>query len=303
MENQEETESPKKRGHIDLVALFQAEANDLLNSVKRGRLMHATKNIRDSGAPFEKTFRDIWATRLPSITSILHGYLFDLQSNCTPQIDAILIDAGEDYRFMSSPDGANYLPYTCAIAVFELKTSAVKAHKHLDQLAAISSSIAGMRNASCQPHSSGPIYHPPLSVMIFAESRGAKWSDLKGWYERNQGKTPSLVLFLDRGMIIANRSHLEASYAERNSKLTFYEATGHGVPFVFAPQEDSQKTIQGRAFLWLYFALLARINFHRGNNSHILGFTNDAASAYEIFSRGAVSTADDWPVNVEERSL
>jgi hypothetical protein len=43
----------KAPGKIDILKLFETEAATLAFAVKHGRLLHATLNIRDSGAPLE----------------------------------------------------------------------------------------------------------------------------------------------------------------------------------------------------------------------------------------------------------
>src|SRR5258708_6367152 len=118
-----EGEETKKPGHIDLVRLFEAEARDLAASVERGRLLHGTKNIKDSGAPLEARLRNLLASKMPAQFRVVQGYLFDVDSNCTPQIDAMIVDARDCHELMVSGEGAVYLPFTSALVAFEIKNA------------------------------------------------------------------------------------------------------------------------------------------------------------------------------------
>jgi hypothetical protein len=85
---------PKMTGRIDMEGLFEAVAQRLLVSIAEGRILWETRNIRDSGAPFEAQFRDFLGARLPATFSVTSGYLFDPKSNCTPQIDCLCRSVG-----------------------------------------------------------------------------------------------------------------------------------------------------------------------------------------------------------------
>ena len=69
-----ESEKKKEPGEIDFVRLFEAEVIELLAAVKRGKVLHKTKNIRESGAPFEAGFRELLRSKLPSTYRVLTGY-------------------------------------------------------------------------------------------------------------------------------------------------------------------------------------------------------------------------------------
>lgn len=118
-------------GTIDLPGLFEAVAQGLALSVKQGRLLHKTKNIRDAGAPFELEFRTFLTGRLAAPFRVTTGYLFDPASACTPQIDAIVVDERGAHEMMRTPEGASYVPYPCGRVLFEIKNTVkgLTAHK------------------------------------------------------------------------------------------------------------------------------------------------------------------------------
>lgn len=172
-------DEPKKPGHIDIVRLFAAEALELFTSVEQGRLLHGTRNIRDSGAPLEARLREFLAARIPSQFRVMQGYLFDVDSNCTPQIDAMLLSAQDCHALMMSQEGVAYLPFTSALAVIEIKNSVRAVKKQLDQLAALQLSIEGMKAALRSRRTGGATLPELITVMFFADSVGSKLSDFK----------------------------------------------------------------------------------------------------------------------------
>lgn len=156
----------KKSGVIDLPSLFLAIARELAVAAERGRILHRTHNIRDSGAPLEALFRHAIGSRLPSPYRVLHGYLFDADSVCTPQIDALVIDGSDSHEIMTSSEGASYVPYTSAHAIIELKTSAKNIAGHLDQLMTTITALHAMSErhvAAGRLLQQGPVYEAPTA--------------------------------------------------------------------------------------------------------------------------------------------
>lgn len=96
-----ESGNAPKLGEINIVGLFEAEAAALLQAADRGLILHKTHNTRDSGALLESTFRQIVGSRLPPQAQMAHGYLYDLESTCTSQIDAMLLSAADNYPMMA----------------------------------------------------------------------------------------------------------------------------------------------------------------------------------------------------------
>jgi hypothetical protein len=119
---------------IDIPREFNNLADDLGRAVDRGRILHETKNIRDSGVPFEHLFRKIIGSRLPEPYRMRTGFLFDGQSNVTPQIDAVIVDTTTSHEIFTSEEGAGYLPYASASVVFEIKNSLLDPAKSIEQI-------------------------------------------------------------------------------------------------------------------------------------------------------------------------
>ena len=208
----------RQPGTIDLPRLFETEAQDLLLKTRKGAVVHQTKNIRDSGGDFEDGVRNFLAKRLPSSFVVSSGYLFDPRSNCTPQIDIMVVDGQEAHELMRTSDSA-YIPYPAAQIVVEAKNTSTGLCRHLDQIRAIAKSIEQMRieTHSIQPLG-GPIQFEPLSVLLIGNSEASKPGDFQQYYDR--ATRPDVTLLLDRGIVIARIGILEVIMDEANLSLS-----------------------------------------------------------------------------------
>lgn len=245
-------------GYINLVGLFQAEAASLFHAVQRGGLIHKTKNIKDSGALLETRFREIINRRLPPEATLAHGYLFDLDSKCTPQIDAMLLSANDNYSMMDGEGGAVYAPFTCCKAYVEVKSSIGNAAKQLKQTVRIANRIDEMRK-SLQAHNPASFqFEQVASVLLFVKSDGAKPTDFITWYAKSRHR-PTLIVFLDKARVIAQRPFMRRFFETNvQETLTVEESLSNGDPWLFQPACNTESEARGRVLLWLYYFLLHR---------------------------------------------
>jgi hypothetical protein len=293
--------SPSKSGTIDLPALFEAAAQRLLLSVRQGRLLHKTKNIRDAGLPLEVEFRSFLGSRLPAPFTVSSGYLFDPRSVCTPQIDAIVVDGTESHELMRSDDGAAYVPYPSGRTLFEIKNSTRGLGAHVAQVKIVGAAIDKMRAdaATLRGNSGAPFVERPLSVLVVGDSEGAKLSQFKKIYT-SRLIDPALTILLDRGVIIGRRGAMEEFfvYSERDGvnvpfALDFLSFRSSGEWAIWEPEVKDNKS--GRALLWLYFSIVAQLNWAvRGNQGTIRDFTNQVARDFPMILKTTLSAATKW---------
>ena len=294
---------PTKTGRIDMEGLFEAVAQRLLVSIAEGRILWETKNIRDSGAPFETQFRAFLRARLPAPFSVTSGYLFDPKSNCTPQIDAMILDDRESHELMRSDDGAAYVPFPSGRTLIEIKNSARGIAGHLTQVRAIASAVDEMKaRGHALGETSGGVYiERALSVLIIGDSKTAKLADFQKAYAMS-GVDPAYTLLLDRGLIIARRTD------DPNGLVTFPDDTdetgtpilnfyvyksGYGPWALWRPEGTTNRP--GRTLLWLYFAIVAQLNLAtRGNLGAILGFTSQVVRDYPMVLQSDLKAATHW---------
>ena len=289
-----------KAGRIDLPGLFEAAAQRLLLSVRQGRLLHKTKNIRDAGTPFEAEFRSFLGNRLPEPFTVTSGYLFDPRSTCTPQIDAIIVDGRESHELMRSDEGAAYVPYPSGRTFFEIKNSSRDLARHVAQVKAVGSAIGKMRSDADKLRvSGGPHAERPLSVLVIGDSAGAKISQFKKLYTDDL-QDPGLTLLLDRGLIIGRAGTLEDIFvfngrdgANKPFALDFLSYRNAGEWGFWQPESPGERS--GRALLWLYFAIMAQLNWAaRGNQGSIRDFTNQVSRDFPMVLKSPLKSTAKW---------
>ena len=250
-----------KLGEINIVGLFEAEATLLLQAEKRGQFLHKTHNIRDSGALLESTFRQIIGSRLPPQAQMAHGYLYDLDSICTPQIDAMVLSAADNYPMMAAEGGAIYAPFTCCRAYVEIKSSTRDVANQLDQAAKISTRIAEMAATLGALREGTAIPEQVGSVLLYANSRGAKAKPFATWFGENS-KEPTLVVFLDKAVVISRRPilnsffHLDDGKNGCAERLNLEDPFGESEAWLYKPKATTAPEARGMVLLWLYYWLL-----------------------------------------------
>lgn len=255
-------ENAPKPGELNIVGLFEAEAAALLQAAERGRILHKTRNIRDSGTLLESTFRQIIGSRLPPQAQMAHGYLYDLESTCTPQVDAMILSAADNYPMMSAEGGAIYAPFTSCRAYVEIKSSVGDALKCLRQTAKISNRIAEMGKPFSDFGGTPSRPEQVGSILLFANSEGAKAAPFIDWFEKGH-RYPALVVFLDKAVVISRRpvyKSLLTWFPEEGGDIK--ETLDLGDPFngdeawLYRPSAQDPTEAKGMALLWLYYYLL-----------------------------------------------
>nr|WP_315494196.1 DUF6602 domain-containing protein [uncultured Rhodoferax sp.] len=256
----EEAKVPKL-GEINIVGLFEAEAEALMQAVNRGLILHKTHNIRDSGSLLESTFRQIIGSRLPPQAQMAHGYLYDLESTCTPQIDAMVLSAADNYPMMAADGGAIYAPFTSCRAYLEVKSSCNDVENQLSQAAKISTRISEM-SAELRERSGGTAMPERVgSVLLYANSSDVKAAPFSKWFSTHSNE-PTLVVFLDRAVVISRRPLFNALLEFSDENSMHEETLDLAHPFVgdeawlYKPKANNLQEARGRVLLWLYYWLL-----------------------------------------------
>ena len=282
------------------LCVYLKRKQQLINSAKRGAILHATRNIRESGGHIEHELRHLLSRLLPKQFSVLQGYFFDTESNCTPQIDAMIVNSAESHELMRSMEGSSYVPITSALAVFEVKNSAYSVQQNFDQIAKRIASITEMRDSVLKAVLSAPgkassprLNIPPLlSVMLVATSENCKLTDVQQWYSSNHVQ-PTYAVFLDKGILITRRSALHNHFDNLGTQLGNDDHEYPGDIYLCAPA-TRDKFARGRLWLWIYFSLIDYLHKSDGKNPGILAFTKRAVDRYKLTTVISLADAADW---------
>ncbi len=228
----------------------------MFHAVEQGRILHKTKNIKDSGYLLESRFREIIGSRLPQHIQLAHGYLFDINSKCTPQIDAMLLRTADNHPMMLTDGNAVYAPFTSCKVHIEVKSSIDNFKDQLKQINNISEAITDMQISLKQNQPDICNNDKIISVLFFVKSENVNIKNLITAYTQSPRK-PTLLIFLDKAKIIAQRSPL-SQFMEENEDHTinFEEALAGSDPWIYRAQSNNVIEARGQILIWLYYFLL-----------------------------------------------
>src|SRR5471032_25328 len=246
---------------LPLVKMFCDHASNLVAAAESGADAHGTGNIAESGGPFEKRFLKLFADALSPSVRATSGYFMDKDWTLSKQADFMLCDNSEWLHLPPSPDLAqNYVPLTSLHVFGQLKNSATKALISY-ALKQVSENLAQAKTMSvlhAEDRLHAEVRGPALSVVVFA--RGGNPSHVDAALQAMTGPKPTYILLIEKGIIFAgphphiNESYLPFDAYRHNGKLTQCRVAG------------KSSEASGRALLWIFFAILWKINLDHGNN-------------------------------------
>lgn len=233
----------KKPGKLNLLNVFEAASQRLLTAVDEGRILHGTLNIAGSGSPFEEAFRSFLEGRIPAPFIVDHGYLFDPESICTPQIDVIVSNSEAKSCMFKGQDGANYIPFNASCVIGEIKSSSRGITDHITQLSNRIASVSKMSGRSQIRHKE------PLSFLLIGDAKKTDYKKIKAALAKSGMREPRYIILLNSAEIIAaGSSHFETDelhYAERGDTM-----------FIWAPDPSIKAHRNGHTLQWLFHAII-----------------------------------------------
>lgn len=234
-------------GVLNLTGVFEALAARLLVAVDEGRILHATKNILDSGAPLEQEFRAFLSSRLPAPFRVRHGYIYDVESRCSPQIDVIITDAEQEIAMFGTGEDAQYVPFTATYVIGEIKGSATAIDSHLIQLGTRIDAFWGMNSRLRQEHSDARSDGSLFSFLLVGDAAEADYKKILAHHQDRTRPAPGCVVLLNTEEVISRADDLWdgqfLSFSQYGPDLWIYE-----------PATDSHG--RGNVLLWLFYQIV-----------------------------------------------
>lgn len=241
-----------------------------------GRILHGTKNLREAGAPFEAAVRRFFARFLPAPFVVDAGYLFDTASNCTPQIDMFIADAGRLQIMLRSPEGAAYAPFTDAYALTEVKNGGVGIGRSIEQLSARLRRVSAMRQSLAH----ATTFPGLCSALIVGNADGVDESEIIDRWETSDDHFPTFILLLSKGELIMPDDFFSGLFGPEGEIHTSHQPIGQHLA-AYALGEDGE-TKRGNALMFLFYSILHRLRACQAheierafNHMHIPDVTND----------------------------
>lgn len=252
----------KKPGKLNLLNVFEAASQRLLTAVDEGRILHGTLNIAGSGSPFEEAFRSFLEGRIPAPFIVDHGYLFDPESICTPQIDVIVSNSEAKSCMFKGQDGANYIPFNASCVIGEIKSSSRGIADHITQLSNRIASVSAMSGRSRVKHKD------PLSFLLIGDATKADHKKIKAALSKSGIQEPRYIVLLNTAEIIASASsHFETDnlhYAERGDTT-----------FLWAPDPSIKSHRSGHTLQWLFHAVIYHLRDINGGTGIAAEFSDE----------------------------
>jgi hypothetical protein len=113
---------------LNVLGLFQSDADRILSARERSQHVHKGGNIRSAGDEVEAEVRSYYKRRLPTDYTVHHGHFLDSSLNLSPQMDIIIADNGRFPTFFRGQEGMEYLPFEGVYAFGEIKSSLTNSH-------------------------------------------------------------------------------------------------------------------------------------------------------------------------------
>lgn len=255
----------REPGEISLTGIFSAVANEMMGAVVRGKMLHRTKNIRDSGAPFESTVREKLSALLPRAFSVNHGYLFDTNGACTPQLDAFLCSTMHAQAIFGTPEGAVYTPFSDTWAIGEIKASSASMETHLSQ---VSDRIQAVKKMRLALQKEGASFPNLTSFLIVGDCQSSSDNQIKEHWAKRSGDFPDFILLLGAGELILPPSSHGHLFEWDCSKISPIDQRGPTVS-VLSSEDDELDVKMGKVLSWFFFAILHRLRLAESHDLKI----------------------------------
>lgn len=270
-----------KPAEIRLKELFEIDAIELVSARRKGRIIHATKDVSQSGISIETTLRRILQARLPGGYHVGHGHVVDKTLSSSGQFDVIISDSFANPFLLKTDGDSEYVPIEAVYAVGEVKSCYARKEnqfekftKHLHELHSLSRAPAEGnfylmngkgRGALITGDSSDkrPRKNPLFSFMFFCETGDFKPEHVRDLYKSHDKKyLPSVVCFLDSGSLVYGQfSNFDK---ETTSRFHYTPEVGDIYDLV---EEGSSERLTSR---WLYHCYEGE--FKMGTNLALLYF-------------------------------
>lgn len=233
-------------------------------AVKKGRAKHEAGNIKDSGKALEDEFRAMLSESLPSTSKVATGYFYDAYSECSNEVDVLIYEAHEAFRLDPSKGEQAYLPYTSVSIIGQIKHSSRELSGAIAQINTSMNTWFSMRQRVSKIFGTepGPLQRKPLTFIVCGESRDCDLEKLESTLSADKGRYVDYILFLDRAEIVASASGL---FDATDQHINFCQYESRGALHLCSPKVTDEDP-SGIALLWLYFALIDKLNSDKGEN-------------------------------------
>jgi hypothetical protein len=211
-----------KLSKLDISQILHQDFEEINNSRKKGKILHATHDIDASGDEVENTVRRVLRRKLPIKYYVSQGHIVDESLQTSSQLDVVIADNSGSPVLFTSENGTEYFPYESIYAFGEIKATYYSSKSYVEDFVKVTKSIYGDLTRKNTPKdqitqdlalSAGagmgyksndkrPYKNPLFKFMVFVSHNDLKINSLKDIYQNNDDKfLPNVICFLDKGVL------------------------------------------------------------------------------------------------------
>jgi hypothetical protein len=123
-----------------------------------------------------------------------------------------------------------------------------------------------------------PYQHDPITFVILGTCSDKQFAAIPKKLKAAKVRIPDYILLLDRGLVLSGKNDL---LVEDDATMSFYDYRTRSSYFVCTP-EGPENERPGRALLWFYFALVAKLDLDQGNNLRYHAFCIEIMRLFPI---------------------
>ncbi len=250
----------------------------MLLAVEMGGALHASGNIKASGASLEDEIRKMLSESLPSTNKVATGYFYDASSKCSNEVDVLVYEAYEAFRLDPAPGAQHYIPYTSVSIIGQVKNSSKDLSKAIEQVQNSVNTWREMRKDTLRTTGTneGIEQLEPLTFIVCGKSNDADMKKLGETLKSRGAPYVDYILFLDRGEIVAGYNDL---FTDSDQSINFLQYGSRNTLHLCKPVAETCEPI-GVALLWLYFALVYKLDWDKENRLRYHSFCRQIERLY-----------------------
>lgn len=283
-ENRDELPVPrptdKTKNKVEFLRHWKSHADNLLAAGMTGAHIHKSGNIAQSGKLLEKAVRKLFKESIAPTHKVIPGYFYSGDMTRSAQIDMMLCETSELYMLNQDAKSIQgFAPFTSVSVVCQIKNSASQIKSALDQISSANESWAQMRyDPIAQLAGESTYKEAPLTCVIIARANEKELATVRRAIKTHKRTQPTYTLVLEQGVIIGPKPNL---LFDDDDRADFYGYRQGGTGYVLRPPVGADCP-QGRALLWLYFAIVSKLVFDEGNRSRFKPFLMSISRSFPL---------------------
>jgi hypothetical protein len=210
-----------KLSNLDIEEIFRQDAQKIIESRKRSKLIHATSDIKASGNEVENEVRNFLQGRMPKNYYVGHGHIVDCSQVASPQFDILISDNTAIPILLRTNDSTEYFPAESLYAIGEVKSTYNKSENPIGKFCESMKLVKDCMqrevilntayNAEIKDDSllrdmilcrSNKVLNAIYSFMVFVDSEKFNIADFEDCYKKYGNKyLPNQIIFLDKGVL------------------------------------------------------------------------------------------------------